>query len=580
MRNLLRIIPLLLCIGCATFAQRIIYIDPDPTGTTPGKLCFTDTNDYPGAARDTACFKATANITTPYGFTLPPALPGATACITVTTGGVWAFDTTCAGSGGGPGGVSTDVQLNVSGAFGVVTSPNRLTSPAGTNATLNLTTVVAGGGKAVFEAKSYTGAFNSGGRFVGFAARGTVGSPTATQNQDSIVMLSGGGQGATGAGLDKVLILARAEGIWTDASNPTSVGFFTTPSGSTTLTERFTIEADGTMTVGSDGANSIAENDKRLNKVYSDTLNAEIFEIENATHTAHYSITHGASALFLNNTGGTPILELIPAGVSVLHDAGFVVPETDATGGLGTVSKRWGAIAAVDAFADEYEVNTNRAYLDADVNGGRLRLLDLAGNLVVELGVDGGDDGRLSLSDTSGVARLLADIVGLELFDSNGDRSVLVSGGDIEFRKSNTVRASVGADVGGFGRIIFEDTSSRQKYFSGVGVSSSFVTLVESGVGSGNVDLRSIGTTPDLEIDLETGGNVLPAEDNANDLGGSNQWKDLKLGGVVLIDGTQVLGPQQPAIADPTGGIVIDGPARAAIDAILDALQVHGIIDT
>lgn len=42
----------------------------------------------------------------------------------------------------------------------------------------------------------------------------------------------------------------------------------------------------------------------------------------------------------------------------------------------------------------------------------------------------------------------------------------------------------------------------------------------------------------------------------------------------------QVVGSRQPAIADPDGGAVIDIEARAAIDALLDALRSHGLIAT
>lgn len=46
----------------------------------------------------------------------------------------------------------------------------------------------------------------------------------------------------------------------------------------------------------------------------------------------------------------------------------------------------------------------------------------------------------------------------------------------------------------------------------------------------------------------------------------------------VLIDGQAVLGARQPAIADPSGGTVIDIEARDAIVAILDSLRQHGLI--
>ncbi|MEM7568151.1 MAG: DUF2793 domain-containing protein [Pseudomonadota bacterium] len=46
------------------------------------------------------------------------------------------------------------------------------------------------------------------------------------------------------------------------------------------------------------------------------------------------------------------------------------------------------------------------------------------------------------------------------------------------------------------------------------------------------------------------------------------------------VDGIQVLGAQQSAIAAPTGGSTTDTEARTAISAILSALEAHGLIAT
>ena len=47
----------------------------------------------------------------------------------------------------------------------------------------------------------------------------------------------------------------------------------------------------------------------------------------------------------------------------------------------------------------------------------------------------------------------------------------------------------------------------------------------------------------------------------------------------VMIDGEQVVGARQSAIAAPDGGATVDGEARAAVSAILTALRIHGLID-
>ena len=48
----------------------------------------------------------------------------------------------------------------------------------------------------------------------------------------------------------------------------------------------------------------------------------------------------------------------------------------------------------------------------------------------------------------------------------------------------------------------------------------------------------------------------------------------------VSVGGNQVVGGRLAAVADPTGGTVVDGEARAAIAAILARLRLHGLIAT
>ena len=51
-------------------------------------------------------------------------------------------------------------------------------------------------------------------------------------------------------------------------------------------------------------------------------------------------------------------------------------------------------------------------------------------------------------------------------------------------------------------------------------------------------------------------------------------------GSLLVLEGQQVVGPRAAAIDSPAGGAVIDAEARAAIDAILNTLRQHGLIES
>lgn len=46
----------------------------------------------------------------------------------------------------------------------------------------------------------------------------------------------------------------------------------------------------------------------------------------------------------------------------------------------------------------------------------------------------------------------------------------------------------------------------------------------------------------------------------------------------ILIDGNALLAAPQPAIASPAGGPTIDQEAREALEAVLETLRIHGLI--
>ncbi|MCD2325116.1 DUF2793 domain-containing protein [Sphingomonas sp. IC-56] len=58
----------------------------------------------------------------------------------------------------------------------------------------------------------------------------------------------------------------------------------------------------------------------------------------------------------------------------------------------------------------------------------------------------------------------------------------------------------------------------------------------------------------------------------------NGEWRVGEAHGKVFVEGTQVVGKRLPPVVEPLGGVVVDGQARAAIVAVLEALRVHGLI--
>lgn len=81
---------------------------------------------------------------------------------------------------------------------------------------------------------------------------------------------------------------------------------------------------------------------------------------------------------------------------------------------------------------------------------------------------------------------------------------------------------------------------------------------------------------------LHAGKSVLFGSSNGGGSGGlsidnSNRLQIDATGGVKL-NGTRILGDQQPAVADPVGGSVVDTECRAALIALADRIRNHGLI--
>ena len=65
-----------------------------------------------------------------------------------------------------------------------------------------------------------------------------------------------------------------------------------------------------------------------------------------------------------------------------------------------------------------------------------------------------------------------------------------------------------------------------------------------------------------------------------NDISQLNGASQVNVSGEYKVGGTQVVGSQQPAIPDATGGATVDVEARAALNQLLAELRTHGLIHT
>jgi hypothetical protein len=100
-----------------------------------------------------------------------------------------------------------------------------------------------------------------GGSFLtGRKARGTSAAPTAVQNGDGLLSLSGRGYGTSQFGVGGgATIGMRATENYTNTAMGGLIQFFTTPNGTTTLTPRMTINHDGNIGIGTTAPSEAVE---------------------------------------------------------------------------------------------------------------------------------------------------------------------------------------------------------------------------------------------------------------------------------------------------------------------------------
>ena len=240
-----------------------------------------------------------------------------------------------------------------------------------------------------------------------------------------------------------------------------------------------------------------------------------------------YDSAHGASWTFLGDTFAAG--RWTGGGISMLNEFGLWLADD-------YVAMTRSSTLGPSSIELNYATEGWRTYLDIDATAGQrvrmaegggavLALLDTFGGGVVESG------GRLFLTDVAGTSSA-------DLRQGQLSLAETVYGGNATLTTQSLTVA--------VGDILFSlDLSGPILEFSDVGT-------------SGLVGIQPSGT-----LYVQSGGNTLQLAPTYLSIGGN-----------------QIITTQQAAVANPTGGAVVDTECRAALAALLARVRTHGLIDT
>lgn len=107
-------------------------------------------------------------------------------------------------------------------------------------------------------------------------------------------------------------------------------------------------------------------------------------------------------------------------------------------------------------------------------------------------------------------------------------------------------------------------------------------TITLSGGSTGYEFVASAGTVAlAVDNDATVRSSISAAKSGVNtDITELNGASQVDVSGEYKVNGVQVVTDQQSAIPDATGGATVDAEARTAINDLLAALRIHGLIDT
>ncbi|MFM2134417.1 MAG: hypothetical protein RL156_1698 [Bacteroidota bacterium] len=158
---------------------------------------------------------------------------------------------------------------------------------------------------AVLESANSSGGFNFGSTvsistadgpaYFGRKSRGSLTVPTAVLANDTLTYFTAGGYTGTAWTASRGYMSILASQNWTGTANGTDIAFFTTPTNTTSVSEKLRIKADGNVGIGTSSPSS------KLDVVGSICSNTTTYP--NFNYNADYRITFGENFAPPNETG-------------------------------------------------------------------------------------------------------------------------------------------------------------------------------------------------------------------------------------------------------------------------------------
>lgn len=149
----------------------------------------------------------------------------------------------------------------------------------------------------------------------GIRSRGTYALATTIIDQDALLEFDGRGYDGTAYSGPQVDISMEAAGTWAVGDHPTRITFSTTPSGSTTIADRWKIQPDGTLLAGGNNTIDIG-NSAGTGKPRDLYLGRQFLPVDGSAGTPPYSLAGDTDTGLFSRTAGGDLLSVSCGGTA------------------------------------------------------------------------------------------------------------------------------------------------------------------------------------------------------------------------------------------------------------------------